>query len=77
MITDNQVRRLKLTMQREKSITRAADKVGIDEKTARKYIRLNRLPSEVRSKYTWRKREDPFKDVWDELLSMSRVCCIF
>ena len=73
MITDNQVRRLKLIMQREKSITRASDKTGMDVKTARKYIRLNRLPSEVKVEHTWRTREDPFKDVWDELRSMLEV----
>ena len=73
MVTDNQVRRLKLIMQRKKNITIASDKAGMDVKTARKYIRLNRLPSEVKVDHTWRTREDPFKDVWDESRSMLEV----
>jgi len=70
MLTDRQVRRLKLIMQREKSITRASDKTGMDVKTARKYIKINRLPSEIKVDHSWRTREDPFKDVWEEVRSM-------
>jgi len=39
----------------------AAAKAGMDEKPARKYRKLGRLPSEISKEHTWRTREDPFK----------------
>jgi hypothetical protein len=51
----------------EKTLATAAAKAGMDEKTARKYRRLKRLPSEVKVEHTWRTREDPFAEVWEEV----------
>lgn len=45
----------------------AAAKAGMDEKTARKYERLGKLPSEIKQVHTWRTRPDPFEDVWPEI----------
>jgi len=42
----------------------AAVRSGMDAKTARKYRRLGRLPSEVRMPHSWRTHPDPFADVW-------------
>ena len=67
MVTDQQVRRLFKLMQQEPTLATAADKAGMDEKTARKYRRLGKLPSEVRQPHTWRTRQDPFADVWPEI----------
>jgi hypothetical protein len=39
----------------------------MDPKTARKYLRHGRLPSETQSDRTWRTRADPFAGVWEEL----------
>jgi hypothetical protein len=39
----------------------------MDVKTARKYQRLGRLPSEVKVAHSWRTREDPFAEVWEEV----------
>jgi hypothetical protein len=39
----------------------------MDPKTARKYLRANRLPSEMGEERRWRTREDPFCDVWDQV----------
>ncbi|HUT03524.1 MAG TPA: IS21 family transposase [bacterium] len=50
----------------ERTLRAAADKAGMDEKTARKYLRLGRLPSEVQKPHTWRTRPDPFEAVWPE-----------
>lgn len=49
----------------------AALKSGMDEKTARKYRDLDKLPSELKAERvrTWRTREDPFKEVWGEIES--------
>ena len=66
MVTDRQVRRLFMLMQTEKTLATAALKAGLDVKTARKYRRLRKLPSEARRPHTWRTREDPFAEVWDE-----------
>jgi len=51
---------------REKTKIVAAAKAGMDEKTARKYVRLGKLPSQVKKPHTWRNRPDPFADIWDE-----------
>jgi hypothetical protein len=67
MITDQQVRRLRKLMHTEKTKAAAADKAGMDEKTARKYMRTGKLPSEVVKEHTWRTREDPFAEVWEEV----------
>ena len=56
-----------MLMNTEKTKSAAAMKAGMDEKTARKYARLEKLPSEVKKEHTWRTRLDPFEDVWEEL----------
>lgn len=67
MVTDQQVRLLMKLSKTEKTLSLAAAKAGMDEKTARKYCQLGRLPSEVKVGHTWRTREDPFAEVWDEV----------
>jgi len=69
MVTDEQVRMLMKLRQTEKRYAVAAAKAGMDPKTARKYIKLGKLPSEVRVEHNWRTREDPFDDVWDKISS--------
>ena len=48
MVTDKQVRRLMKLMKTEKTLASAAAKAAMDEKTARKYRDLGRLPSEIK-----------------------------
>ena len=67
MVTDGQVRRLRGLLQKESTLGTAAAKAGMDEKTARKYRRLGKLPSDVRVRHTWRTRKDPFDEVWEEM----------
>ena len=67
MVTDQQVRRLWRLMASEKTMASAAAKAGMDEKTGRKYRDLGKLPSEVKAEHSWRTREDPFAEVWEEL----------
>lgn len=45
----------------------AAAKAGMDPKTARKYLRQEKLPSESKADRVWRTRADPFAAVWDEV----------
>jgi len=67
MVTDRQVKRLMKLLKRERSLAVAAAKADMDEKTARKYRRLGKLPSEVKVEHSWRTREDLFADVWQEV----------
>jgi hypothetical protein len=45
----------------------AAAKAGREAKTARKYRRLGRVPSESPAAPRWRTRPDPFAEVWVEI----------
>jgi hypothetical protein len=67
MVKDQQVRRLFTLLQTENSQAVAAAQAGMDVKTARKYQRLGRLPSEVKVTHHWRTRADPFTEVWEEI----------
>ena len=65
MVTDEQVRRLRKLSNTEKDREIAASKAGMDPTTARRYLGLERLPSELKRERHWRTREDPFSQVWD------------
>lgn len=67
MIKDQQVRELIKLMAKGYTISLAAGKSGMDRKTAGKYLREGKLPSECRAEHTWKTREDPFFAVWDEI----------
>src|SRR5712691_4823237 len=67
MVTDEQVRRLRKLSNTEKNQEIAASKAGMDPTTARRYLGLERLPSEVKKERPWRTREDPFCEVWDAI----------
>lgn len=68
MVTDRQVRRLFMLINKEKSLSTSASKAGMDEKTARKYLKSGKLPSQLKKVRTWSTRADPFEDVWDEVV---------
>ncbi len=73
MVTDKQVRRLFKLVQTERDFGTAAIKAGMDEKTARKYRNLCKLPSELEKPHTWRTRQDPFEDTWGEIKLMLEI----
>lgn len=73
MVTDRLFRRLRKLIQTEGTLAKAADRAGVDEKTARKYRDSDPLPSQRRVPHTWRTREDPFQDVWPELVDQLRL----
>ena len=69
IFTDRQVRRLHTLLRSEVPLVLAAMKVDMDRKTARKYRDQAKLPSELKTwPHAWRTREDPFAEVWDEVL---------
>ncbi len=73
MVTDQQVRRLFKLIQSEKNFGIAAIKAGMDEKTARKYRKKGKLPSELKTDHGWRTRKDPFEDVWNNIKGMLAI----
>ncbi len=64
MVTDQQIRRLYKLLNAEPTQQIAADKAGMDVKTARKYARAKRLPSEMKKERHWRTKPDWFEPVW-------------
>jgi hypothetical protein len=64
MVTDEQIRRLYKLLNAEQTQQIAADKAGMDVKTARKYARAKRLPSEMKKERHWRTKPDWFEPVW-------------
>jgi hypothetical protein len=73
MVTDQQVRRLFMLNEKEKGRTIAAAKAGMDPKTARKYIKIGKLPSQIKCKHDWRSRKDPFEEDWPAILEMLEI----
>jgi hypothetical protein len=74
MLTDQQVRQLRRLDRLGTPKERAAAKAGMDPKSARKYRRLAKLPSEVMlMDRDWRTRSDPFASVWTELEELLRL----
>jgi hypothetical protein len=74
MVTDQQVRRLFLLDSQGLPKQLAAAKAGLDPKTARKYRRRQRLPSEACSMdRSWRTRPDAFAAVWDDIVAMLQL----
>jgi len=71
MITDNQARKLMKYLQEKMALGVASTKSGMDEKTARKYRDIGKLPSELKAERirTWRTRENPFDEVWEMVKS--------
>lgn len=67
MVTPNRkVRKLMGEYQRTGSVQKAALRSDMDPKTARKYIKAGKLPSELQADHTWRTRPDPFEAHWGQ-----------
>ena len=68
MVTDQQVRKLRRLDENDVPKEVAALRAGRDAKTARKYRRLGKLPSEVKAMARdWRTHPDAFAEVWPDL----------
>jgi hypothetical protein len=68
MITpDRKVRKLMEEYTKTGNLSKAAMRADMDVKTARKYVRSGKLPTEMRVEHTWRTREDPFREDWEEV----------
>ena len=62
--TDAQVRKLMKELNKHGKLGLAANRAGMDPKTAAKYRDAAALPSELKKPRTWRTREDPFVEDW-------------
>lgn len=62
-----QVRKLLEDTSKHVRIGVAATMAGTDRKTARKYVKAARLPSEMRAPRTWRTHDHAFEKHWPEL----------
>lgn len=67
MIEDVQVRKLMEEIAKHGKKEIAAVRAGMDPKTARKYRRLGKMPSETKVTHDWRNREDPFAGDWEDI----------
>jgi hypothetical protein len=73
MVTDQQIRRLYKLSNTEGTQAIAASKAGMDVKTARKYLRARRLPSEMKAERYWLTRPDGFAEVWPAIVEQVRT----
>jgi hypothetical protein len=64
MVTDRQVRKLLKMKNKHQYLYQAADAAGISSKTASKYLKRGKFPSQCRPEHTWLTRKDPFVDDW-------------
>ncbi len=69
--TDQEVQRLMREYAKHGEVGRAARAAAMDRKTASKYIKAGKLPSELRGERTWRTRQDPFEPDWPRICSSS------
>jgi len=70
MITDQQFMRLIKLSKTEINLVSVAAKAGMDEKTARKWLREGKPPSESKQPRTYRTRVDAFAEAWIEIEQM-------
>jgi hypothetical protein len=68
--TDRQVVRLMEEFSKHGKRGLAAMRAGMDRKTARKWLKRGKLPSESKEPRTWRTRPDPFEQDWPQVVTM-------
>jgi hypothetical protein len=73
MVKDEQVRHLFLFLKQGLPLYSAAAKAGMNERTASKYRREWKLPSQLKRERDWCTREDPFEAVWSEIEGLLEV----
>jgi len=69
VVKDVQVRKLMDEMSKHGGVGVAALRAGLHRNTARRYLELGKLLSELKQPRTWRTRPDPFAEDWEEIAS--------
>ncbi len=67
MVSNQQVRRLFMLIKKGIKQYQAADKSGMTDRTARKYLEIGKLPGEIVKNHDWRTRQDPYETAWKEI----------
>lgn len=57
-------------LQRSGEMSKAAASAGMSRTTGYRYAKAGRLPSDMKPERTWRTREDPFAEDWEEAVEM-------
>ncbi|CAN0358894.1 unnamed protein product [Scytosiphon promiscuus] len=70
MITNQQVQLLRLNMTKYSNQKIAAAKSGMSERSARKFLKTQSLPEELKKERHWRTRSDAFESVWSKIENM-------
>lgn len=70
MVSDRQVRRLRMLIKKGMKQYQAADRAGMTDRTARKYLKLGKYPWEMEKAHDWRTRQDPFAGDWEKITSL-------
>jgi len=68
MVSDHQVLALWKEYNKNKVISISALKTGMSRKTASKYLRTNKLPSESKKERHWKTHPDKLESIWDEAI---------
>ena len=68
--SDSQVRRLMEEFSRCGEVGKAAMKADMNRKTAAKYLKSRKFPSESGEPRGWRTRADPFEEDWSKIEAM-------
>ncbi len=63
---DRKVRKLMEEYQKTGNLSWAALSADLDQKTARKYLKNGKMPSQMGIDHTWKTRNDPFEAHWRE-----------
>ena len=68
MVRDRQVKGLFKSMTQGKKLSQAAQRADMSENTARKYLDLQKLPSDMKKPRTHRTHRDIFSEVWPDVV---------
>lgn len=55
------------------NLTKIVLKTDVDVKTVRKYIKVKKLPDELKKEHEWRTRVDPLKNDWYEIQEILNI----
>lgn len=70
LCSNSQVKRLMTEFNKCGEIDEAALRANMHPKTARKYLAIGKLPSELKKPRDWRTRKDPFEEDWPKIHEM-------
>lgn len=70
--TNAQVKRLRAEMTKSGSVGTAAARAGMCRNTATKYLKTDKMPSELTEVRDWRTRDDPFEKDWERVVERLR-----